>query len=117
MSSYLFQSSNAVQRLIYLLQRITIELQKDNYLQKAAALTYTTLFAIVPLLMVIYSMLSAIPALHGIAKHIQDCIFSNFVPSAGNAVAHYLDDFSRQAHNLTVLGMSCFLLYWAILTL
>ena len=52
----------------------------------AAALTYTTLFAVVPLMTVTFSVISAIPFFHGMGGQIQTFIFSNFVPSAGATV-------------------------------
>lgn len=71
----------------------------------AAALTYTTLFAVVPVMTVTYSMLSAIPSMQGVSDRIQDFIFSNFVPSTGEAVQSYLHNFSQQARKLTVVGV------------
>ena len=71
----------------------------------AAALTYTTLFAVVPVMTVTYSMLSAIPNMQGVSDRIQDFIFSNFVPSTGEVVQSYLHNFSQQARKLTVIGV------------
>ncbi len=78
----------------------------DHGCQKsAAALTYMTLFAIVPLLTVMYSMFSVIPAFDGVADRLQDLIFTNFVPEAGQSVQDYLAGFSRQARTLTGVGV------------
>ena len=52
----------------------------------AAALTYTTLFAVVPMMTVTFAMLSAIPAFQGGCENIQAFIFNNFVPSTGETV-------------------------------
>lgn len=116
MATYSLQIQSVMKNMTYLPRRILSDLQRDHYLQKAAALTYTTLFAIVPLLTVTYSMFSAIPAFHDVGQQIQHFIFSNFVPSAGNSVSNYLSDFSRQARNLTAVGM-LFLLVTALLML
>ena len=72
----------------------------------AAALTYTTLFAVVSVMTVTYSMPSAIPSMQGVSERIQDFIFSNFVPSTGEAVQFYLHNFSQQARKLTVIGVA-----------
>ena len=72
----------------------------------AAALTYTTLFAVVPVMTVTYSMLSAIPNMQGVSDRIQDFIFSNFVPSTGEVIQSYLHNFSQQARKLTVVGVA-----------
>lgn len=73
--------------------------------ENAAALTYTTLFAVVPVMTVTYSMLSAIPSMQGVSDRIQDFIFSNFVPSTGEVIQSYLHNFSQQARKLTVVGV------------
>ena len=87
---------------IAVLRRFAENRCSDN----AAALTYTTLFAVVPVMTVTYSMLSAIPSMQGVSERIQDFIFSNFVPSTGEAVQSYLHNFSQQARKLTVIGVA-----------
>lgn len=78
----------------------------DKGCQKnAAALTYMTLFALVPLLTVTYSMFSVIPAFSGVGDQLQGVIFDNFVPETGEEVKGYLSDFSNQARNLTGIGV------------
>ncbi|HEX5842365.1 MAG TPA: virulence factor BrkB family protein [Pseudomonas sp.] len=71
----------------------------------AAALTYTTLFAVVPMMTVTFSMLSAIPAFQDTGEQIQSFIFRNFVPSAGETLQQYLRDFTTQARQLTWIGV------------
>lgn len=78
--------------------------------KSAAALTYMTLFAIVPLMTVMYSMFSVIPAFDGVADRLQDLIFTNFVPEAGHSVQEYLSGFSRQARTLTGIGVAILLI-------
>ncbi len=74
-------------------------------ISSAAALTYTTLFAVVPLMTVTFSVISAIPFFHGMGGQIQTFIFSNFVPSTGATVQEYLQGFSLQARHLTWVGV------------
>lgn len=77
----------------------------DRCINSAAALTYTTLFAVVPMMTVAFVMLSAIPAFRGVGEEIQAFIFSNFVPSTGETVQVYLRDFIAQARQLTWVGV------------
>jgi len=84
--------------------------------ENAAALTYTTLFAVVPLMTVTYSILSAVPSLNEVGGVIQNFIFDSFVPATGELVHTYLVDFSRQARKLTGLGIA-FLLVTSFLML
>lgn len=71
----------------------------------ASALTYTTLFAVVPLVTVSYSMLAAIPAFQGAGDVVQGWVLENFVPATGEVVHQYLNDFTQQARRLTAVGI------------
>ncbi len=77
----------------------------DRAISSAAALTYTTLFAVVPMMTVTFAMLSAVPAFQGVGEQIQDFVFRNFVPSTGAAVQEYLKGFTVQARQLTWIGV------------
>jgi membrane protein len=85
----------------FLLQRFLADRGANN----AAALTYTTLFAVVPMMTVTFAMLSAVPAFQGTGEQIQTFIFRNFVPSAGEMVQEYLRNFTAQARQLTWIGV------------
>ncbi|SDS76216.1 YihY family inner membrane protein [Pseudomonas oryzae] len=88
----------------------------DRIPQSAAALTYTTLFAVVPMMTVTFVMLAAVPAFRDLGEPIQAFIFRNFVPAAGEQVQQYLREFSSQARELTWIGVGV-LLATALLTL
>lgn len=88
----------------------------DRVPQSAAALTYTTLFAVVPMMTVTFVMLSAVPAFRELGEPIQAFIFRNLLPSAGEQVVGYLQGFSSQARELTWIGIGV-LLGSALLTL
>lgn len=78
---------------------------EDRCIGSAASLTYTTLFAVVPVMTVAFVVISAIPAFRGVGEQIQSFVFSNFVPSTGETVQQYLGDFIRQARQLTWVGV------------
>ena len=79
----------------------------DKGCQKsAAALTYMSLFALVPVMTVVYSMFSIVPAFDGIAERLQTLVFSHFVPETGQEVQTYLASFSEQARSLTGFGIA-----------
>lgn len=88
----------------------------DGCSHSAAALTYMSLFALVPLLTVMYAILSAVPAFQEVGLQIQSIVFDNFVPSTGQEVESYLKEFSVQARKLTGVGVG-FLGITAILML
>jgi len=78
---------------------------EDDCTDRAGSLTYLTLFAVVPMLTLIYSMLSLVPALSDVQSQIRDLIYEYFIPTADDDVRASLEQFSRQARNLTVLGI------------
>ena len=77
----------------------------DECRQNAASLTYTTLFAVVPMMTVLFSILAVIPSLKSISVDIQNFIFKNFIPDTGVKIQSYLHDFATQASNLTIVGV------------
>lgn len=79
---------------------------RDNSCREsAAALTYTTLFAIVPMMTVAFSILSSMPALKSKGDDIQRWAFEYFAPSIGDQIVGHLNEFTRQAGNLTGVGI------------
>ncbi|MDZ7687039.1 MAG: YihY family inner membrane protein [Gammaproteobacteria bacterium] len=92
---------------------------EDNCQSTAAALTYQTLFAVVPLLTVIYAMFNAFSAFEGLSVRLQSIIFQNVVPENVDVVQQYLTEFSQQAQSLSVpslvvLAVTAFLLLYTI---
>ena len=76
----------------------------DRLFQAAAALAYTTVFALVPLAIVVFGVLSAFPVFDRWSDQLSDYVFSNFVPSAARAAEGYLRQFSASAGQLTAAG-------------
>ncbi|MGE8497593.1 MAG: virulence factor BrkB family protein [Pseudomonas sp.] len=91
----------------------------DDGPNNAAALTYTSLFAVVPMMTVTFAMLSAIPAFQGTGEQIQAFIFHNFVPSAGETVQEHLRAFTNQARQLTWIGVGVLAVtaFWMLVTI
>lgn len=72
--------------------------------QHAAALTYTTLLSLVPLMTVMLAVFSAFPVADRVNELIQDFVFANFVPTSGEVLQAYLSEFSSKARRLTGAG-------------
>ena len=87
------------------LVNLVTEFNNKGCQKNAAALTYMTLFALVPMMTVTYSMFSVIPAFDGVAEQLQALIFENFMPDTSSEVQTYLSDFSSQARSLTGFGV------------
>lgn len=77
----------------------------DRLFQAAGALSFTTAFAIVPLSMVVFGVLSAFPVYEEWSAQLSAYIFSNFVPSSARSVESYLLEFSKNAGKLTAVGV------------
>jgi membrane protein len=105
-------ADEAWRRLRYLFSRFS----EDRCSENAAALTYMSLFAMVPLLTVLYTMASAIPTFQGLEEQMQDFLFEHLMPDTSSEVESYLSEFSTQAKNLTGPGI-VFLVVTAVLML
>jgi len=81
----------------------------DRCFETAGALAYTSLFALVPLSMVVFGVLSAFPVFDTWSAQLTSFIFSNFVPSSAQAVEGYLRDFAASARKLTLTGVGALL--------
>lgn len=82
----------------------------DNLFEAAGALSFTTVFALVPLSLVVFGVLSAFPGFGEWSVRLSNYIFSNFVPSAARSVETYLTQFKDNANQLTTAGVVALLL-------
>jgi len=71
----------------------------------AASLTYSTLLAIVPLMVIAFAILSSFPAFDAVKDQMQELFLSAVVPEAGAAIEEYLESFTSNASNLTAVGI------------
>lgn len=69
--------------------------------ENAKSLTFTSLFAVVPLLTLIVSVLSAFPSFQIFGAQVQEMIYERLLPGTGSELRSYLDGFAGQARNLT----------------
>ncbi len=77
----------------------------DRLFEAAGALSYTTVFALVPLSMVVFGVLSAFPVFEQWSDSLTNYIFTNFVPSAARKVEDYLRGFTANTGQLTTAGV------------
>jgi membrane protein len=78
---------------------------KDNCWQASSALSFTTLFAVVPLMLVVFSVVSAIPAFSQWDTEVRAFISRNLIPASGAEVLGYIERFAEQAGHLTAAGV------------
>lgn len=89
----------------------------DHCLESAGALALTTLFALVPLVTVVFGILSAFPVFAEWRQDVSVFVFRNFVPAAGEAVQTYLTQFADNASKATAVGIIVLLVSVVSLTL
>lgn len=77
----------------------------DNCFQYAGALSYTTVFAMVPLTVTVFGILSAFPVFTVWSERLRSYVFTHFVPAAGEAIEGYLTGFAANASSLTGVGI------------
>jgi len=73
--------------------------------RSAFYLAFTSLFAVVPVMTVVYSILALIPELKGMESKMQNFMFEHFVPATGSQLQEHLHGFAQQASNLTSIGV------------
>lgn len=99
-----------LQRVLLFSRMMYHHFLKDGGMQNAAALTYTTLLSLVPLMTVLLALFSVFPASEKLVQQIENFVFQNFVPAAGEAVHEYLRNFSQKAARITGVGFIFLLL-------
>lgn len=80
--------------------------EHERCFRVAAALAFTTILALVPLVTVVFSMLSLFPVFEQWATQAENFIYQNFVPTAGDMIKAYLHQFSGKAGKLTAFGLA-----------
>jgi len=78
---------------------------EDRCSRVAGALSYATLFALVPFSAVLVAVVSVFPVFRGLIDRVQTFVYQNFMPATGEVVSHYLAQFAKNAGKLTVWGL------------
>ena len=95
---------NLLIRLKHLLHHVWRHFKADALFEEAASLSYTSLLAIVPLLAVIFGVVSIFPVFSEWSQQFQNFVFSNFVPAAGEVIQGYMETFLESVGRLTLPG-------------
>ena len=99
------QLLRVLQQLYRFLIALKIKFTRDRCFRVASALSFTTLLAIVPLVTVVFSMLSLFPVFEEGSISAETFLFNNFVPAAGEVIRDNLHTFSQKAGELTLFGL------------
>lgn len=96
---------NFLRKSLFYFRLVARRFVDDGCQHSAAALTYMTLFALVPLLTVMFTVLSLVPSFAGLSDQIEQMILDNMLPSTGAELFAYLREFSSQARRLSGPGV------------
>lgn len=80
----------------------------------AGYLSYVTLMSLVPLVVVMFSVMTAFPIFSEIKTIIENFVYNNFMPAAGDTVQKYLTGFVNNASKMSAVAIS-FLFLFALL--
>lgn len=90
---------------LFLIKRFEVNENRKT----AAALTFVSLFAVVPLMTFGYSLLTYFPEYSAFIEEFQSFLFQHFVPTSGEVLQEHLHGFAHQAKQLTSLGLGVLL--------
>lgn len=97
--------SSKLRQLGRFLAHLFRRFNQDRCLQMASSLTFTTLLALVPLVTIVLTLLSAFPVFSGLGEQIHAFLLANMLPDkAGKVVSGYIEQFTGRAGRLTALG-------------
>src|SRR5438128_9195489 len=97
--------AQALRQLGRFLLHVTRRFDEVRCLQIASSLTFTTLLALVPLVTIALTLMSAFPVFSGLGEQIHRFLLANMLPeAAGKVVTGYIEQFSGRTGRLTALG-------------
>jgi membrane protein len=96
---------NGVRRWGGMILKVERRFRGDDALMMAAALSYTSLLSVVPLLAVGLAILAAFPAFESARIQIQLLLVQNLAPEVGQQVRGAIAGFIGNAGNLTAIGI------------
>jgi len=94
-----------VRRLGSLVLKVEQRFRKDDALLMAAALSYTSLLSVVPLLTIGLAILAAFPAFEAARIQLQLSLVQTLAPEVGQQVRQVITGFIGNAGNLTAIGI------------
>ncbi len=78
---------------------------QDRITVSAGHLAYVSLLSLVPFIVVFFSIMSAFPAFAEVREQIEETIFSNFIPTSGDAIQTYMTEFVANASKMGAVSI------------
>jgi membrane protein len=80
-------------------------IRSERITVSAGHLAYVSLLSLVPVIMVFFMIMSAFPAFSEVREQLENFIFNNFVPTAGDVVQNYMADFVSNASGMGAVSI------------
>lgn len=98
-------SRNRAQSVFLFVRYVGSRFSQDNCTRTAAALSYTTLLSLVPLLAVVFATLALFPVFVSLVDEIQGYLFKNLVPASSEQLQLHFQQFIESASSMGGVGL------------
>lgn len=89
-------------------------IKKDRIHITAGYLAYVSLMSLVPLLVVMFSVMTAFPLFADVREAMESFVYGNFLPTSGDLIREHMTGFVKNASKMSVVALS-FLFLFALL--
>jgi membrane protein len=97
---------NKILRNYYLFIRdFFSDLFEDKLGHYASSLSWSTLFSIIPLMVIMLSLFTTLHLFDSVYSNIEALIFSNLMPTNSKEVMHYINTFMENSYKLGIVGL------------
>lgn len=90
---------------------ISTRLQEERIHITAGYLTYVTLMSLVPLMVVMFSIMTAFPLFSEVKEAFESFVYQNFLPTSGDVIQEHLSSFVNNASKMSVIALSFLFLF------
>ncbi|HFS82497.1 MAG TPA: YihY family inner membrane protein [Epsilonproteobacteria bacterium] len=94
-------------KLYYILVHDFFEALFDNRLgYYASSLSWSTLFAIIPILVILLAVFTSMPLFNALYEQVHSWLFENFLPTDSKEIMGYIDEFVANSGKLGMMGVA-----------
>jgi len=97
---------NALKKPYFFLKELIIDLLDPEVNYYAASLSFYTVFAIIPLLLVTLSVATSLPSFSEYYDKLKAMIFDAIIPTQSEVISKYMDTFIQNSFKLGAMGLS-----------
>ena len=93
-----------------LLGGVVKRMRQPRVTRVASSLAFTTLLSLVPMLIVVFSILSLFPIFDKWRRIVEAFLYANFIPATGEVISKHLQELSSHTQSLTFISTGVFLI-------